>query len=86
MAVTPEHTDIHHDAAAYQHGSMEIQEQASTYSLFTNLAKWGSLIIGALILLLVLWFRPEGSFLVGLIAAGVMSVAGWWFMRSKPAH
>lgn len=75
------HADTHaHD---YQHGSMPVTEQAATYSLFMNLAKWGSLIVAVVLLFLVLWFQPGGSFLMGLIAAAVLAVAGTWFLR-KP--
>jgi len=51
-----------------------------------SLAKWGSLIIGASVLFLTIWFQPGGSFFGGLAAAVVMLAAGWWFLRSKKAH
>ena len=79
----PHHADAHDD---YVRGSQEISEQAATFSLFMSLAKWGSLIIGAAVLFLVLWFQPGGSFFGGLAAMVVMLAAGWWFLRSKKAH
>ena len=79
-----EHAD--HDADAYVHGTMTIEEQTSTYSLFMNMAKWGSLAIAALLLFLVLWFMPAGSFFTGLIGAVVLLVAGGFFLKSGQSH
>lgn len=79
-----EHAD--HDADAYVHGTMTVEEQTSTYSLFMNMAKWGSLAIAALLLFLVLWFQPGGSFFAGLIAAVVLLVAGGFFLKSGKSH
>ncbi len=74
-----------HDA--YVRGSQHIEEQVGTFSLFMGMAKWGSLLIAALLTLLVLWFQPGGSFFGGVIAAAVLLVAGWWFLKSdKKAH
>ena len=80
-----EHAD--HDADAYVHGTMTIEEQSATYSLFMNLAKWGSLIIASLLLFLVLWFQPGGSLFAGLIGGGVLAVAGFVFLKGgKASH
>ncbi|WGM31945.1 aa3-type cytochrome c oxidase subunit IV [Brevundimonas sp. NIBR11] len=79
-----EHAD--HDADAYVHGEMTIEEQSATYSLFMNMAKWGSLAIASLLLFLVLWFQPGGSFIAGLIAAVVLAVAGGFFLKSGKSH
>ena len=79
----PHHADSHD---AYVRGSQEIGEQASTFDMFMGMAKWGSLIIAALLLFLTIWFQPGGSFVAGLIAAVVILVAGWFFLKSKPAH
>ena len=80
-----EHAD--HDADAYVHGTMTVEEQSSTYSMFMNLAKWGSLAIAAVLLFLVLWFQPGGSFFVGVIGGGVLAVAGFLFLKSgKASH
>lgn len=76
-----QHAD--HDADAYVHGAMTIEEQTSTYTLFMNLAKWGSLSIAAAVLFLVLWFMPNGSFFTGLIGAVVLSVAGAFALKGK---
>ena len=74
------------DAHAYVHGSMPVQEQAATYSLFMGMAKWGSLAVATVLLFLTIWFQPNGSFFGGLIAAVVLAGAGWWFLRAKPGH
>lgn len=72
-------------AHAYVHGSQAIDEQKATFSLFITLAKWGSLVLAALLTLLTLWFQPGGSAVAGLISAAVLLVAGWFALRSKPA-
>ena len=79
-----EHAD--HDADAYVHGTMTIEEQSATYSLFMNMAKWGSLAIAALLLFLVLWFQPGGSLILGLIGGVVLFVAGFFFLKSGKSH
>jgi hypothetical protein len=75
-----------HDAAAYQHGEMEITEQASTYSAFMGMAKWGALAIACVVLFLVMWFQPGGSLIGGLGAAVVLALVGYFALKSKPAH
>lgn len=75
----PHHaTDAHDD---YVRGSQHIDEQASTFELFINLAKWGSLLVAATIAFLVMWFQPGGSFIGGVITGGVILVAGVLFLR-----
>lgn len=76
----PHHADAHDD---YVRGSQEISEQAATFSLFMGLAKWGSLLTGVVVLFLVLWFQPGGSFIAGAIAAGVLLAVGVLALRSK---
>lgn len=90
MAKSPVHdtpTDAaDHDAEAYVHGTMTIEEQASTWDLFMGLAKWGSLAVASILLLLVLWFQPGGSLMLGLMGGVGMAVAGWFFLKGgKPA-
>ena len=74
------------DAEAYQHGKMEINEQAATWALVQALFSWGSLAFAAVLLFLVIWFQPGGSFFGGLIAAVVLFGAGFVFLKSGKAH
>ena len=76
----PHHADAHDD---YVRGSQEISEQASTFSLFMGLAKWGSLLTAATLVFLVLWFQPGGSFVAGAISAFVVLAVGVFALRSK---
>lgn len=69
------------DANAYLRGSMEINEQTATWALVMNLLKWGSLLIAATLLMLVLWFQKDGSFIVGAMAAAVLLVGGFFFLK-----
>ncbi len=82
--------DPHHapaDQDAYEHGSMEIEEQKATWALFGGLTKWGSLAVAAILLLLTVWFMPNGGFVPAVIATIVLAATGWWFLREKPqAH
>ena len=79
----PHHAPADHDA--YEHGSMEIEEQKATWELFGALTKWGSLAVAAIVLLLTVWFMPNGGFVPAALSAIVVSVVGWWFLRDKPA-
>ena len=72
-----------HDHSDYVRGSQDITEQASTFSLVMTLTKWSALWIAALVLFLVIWFMPNGSFFGGLIAMVVVLVAGFFALRSK---
>ena len=73
--------DADADANAYLRGSMEINEQTATWALVMNLLKWGSLLIAATLLMLVLWFQKDGSFIAGAMAAGVLLVGGFLFLK-----
>jgi hypothetical protein len=77
-----------HDAEAYQHGSMTINEQAATWKLVQALFSWGSLSIAALLLALVMAFHPGGNILVGLVCGLIVFAAGFVFLKSgsKKAH
>lgn len=79
-----DHAD--HDADAYVHGTMTIEEQSATYSLFMGMAKWGSLAVAALLLFLVLWFNPAGNFFTAVIGAVVLLVAGFFALKSGKKH
>lgn len=76
------HDAADHDAQAYVRGSMTIEEQRQTWDLFMGLTKWGSLAVAAILLLLTLWFMPNGSLVTGLIGAGVLAVGGFFFLKS----
>ncbi|HYD27352.1 aa3-type cytochrome c oxidase subunit IV [Brevundimonas sp.] len=82
----PHHASDAHDD--YVRGSQQIDEQSATFTLFINLAKWGSLLTAATLSFLVLWFQPGGSFIGGAIAALVLLVAGGLYLRSgkKKSH
>lgn len=80
----PHHADSHD---AYVRGSQEISEQAQTFHAFIGMAKWGSLWIAAVLMFLVLWFQPGGSFIAGAAAFVVMLVLGYFGLKSgKASH
>ncbi|MFT4912431.1 MAG: putative membrane protein [Brevundimonas sp.] len=73
-------------AHAYVHGSQAIDEQKATFGLFITLAKWGSLVIAALVLALTIAFQPGGSIMGGIVAGVVMLAVGILALKAKPAH
>ena len=76
-----------HDADAYQHGSMTIEEQKATWKLVQALFSWGSVAIASMLLFLVIWFQPGGNGFAGFIAGLVVFIAGAVFLRSgSKAH
>jgi hypothetical protein len=74
---------VDHDHADYTPGSMEIDEQRSTFHIFIGLVKWGSLFTSALLLMLSIWFGTEAGPLTAIFTAVVVLVLGWWLLRDK---
>ena len=73
-------------AGDYHRGEMDIQEQAATFNLVMGMTKWGSLVLAAFLLFVVLWLcTPNAGFMGGAIAGTVLLVAGVVFLREKPA-
>ncbi|MDB5476825.1 MAG: hypothetical protein JWP49_2336 [Phenylobacterium sp.] len=72
--------------AAHDHtrGKMDIAEQVSTFALFNNMTKWGSLYIGSLLLLLTLWFCTAAGFMGAAVTAVVVITLGTLLLRDKP--
>jgi hypothetical protein len=71
-------------ASEYHRGEMDISEQVSTFNLFNNLTKWGSLAIASLLTFITIWFCTPGGFGAGFIAAAVLLVLGVTVLREKP--
>ncbi|AYG96359.1 aa3-type cytochrome c oxidase subunit IV [Brevundimonas naejangsanensis] len=65
---------------------MNITEQAWTWALFVGLTKWVSLSMAALILFLTVWFAVGAGFMPAFISAAVLSVLGFFALRTKKAH
>ncbi len=76
----------HAPSEPYVRGEMQITEQASTFKLFIDLAKWGSLAVACLLLFLTLWFHPGGSLVVAAGATVVLAAVGVFALKAKPAH
>ncbi len=71
-------------ASEYHRGDMDIQEQVSTFKLFINLTKWGSLYITAFLTWMVVWFCTPAGFFAGFITFVVLAVLGTLLLREKP--
>lgn len=69
----------------YQRGEMDIAEQTATFHLVMGMTKWGSLVLAAFLLFVVLWFCTPAGFFVGALSGVVMLVAGIVLLREKPA-
>jgi len=71
-------------ASDYRRGEMDIQEQESTFQLVMGITKWGSLVLAALLLFLVLWFCKPAGFVSGFVSGAVLLGLGIVLLRSKP--
>jgi uncharacterized membrane protein len=65
---------------------MNISEQAWTWSLFMGLTKWLSLATAVVILFLTVWFAVGAGFVAAFISGVVLSVAGFFMLKSKKSH
>ncbi len=70
-------------ASDYHRGEMDIHEQVSTFHLVMGITKWGSLVLAALLLTLVLWFCTSAGFLAGAISGAVVLGIGIVLLRSR---
>ncbi|MDB5496726.1 MAG: hypothetical protein JWP28_757 [Phenylobacterium sp.] len=70
-------------ASQYHRGDMDIHEQVSTFHLVMNITKWGSLVIAAVLITLVLWFCTSAGFLAGAITGLVVLGLGTVLLRSR---
>ncbi|CAN7473796.1 aa3-type cytochrome c oxidase subunit IV [Phenylobacterium sp. LjRoot219] len=73
-------------ASEYHRGEMDIHEQEKTYAFVMSLTKWGSLVIAASVLFLVLWFCTNFGFMGALFSAVAMGVIGFIFLRGGTAE
>jgi len=78
--------DPHHASDSYVRGSQEIREQETTFGAFMGMTKWGSLAIAVLLVFLTLWFQPGGSLVTAFITGVVLSVAGFFALKSPKKH
>ena len=67
----------------YTLGTMDIEEQVSTFDKFIGLTKWASLGIAALLLMLSMWFGADLGFFASFLAAVALIAAGIWLLRVK---
>jgi hypothetical protein len=71
-------------AAEYHRGDMDIHEQQATFRLVMGITKWGSLVVGAMLLFLTLWFCTSVGFGGALFTFIVVVALGITFLRSPP--
>jgi hypothetical protein len=72
--------------ADFHHGEMNAATQIADYKVFLNFAKWVSLFLATLILMLVLWFCVGTGFFGAAIPAVIVLALGIYVMRAKPAQ
>lgn len=65
---------------------MNISEQAWTWALFLGLTKWVSLATAVVILFLTVWFGVGAGFFPAFIVSVVVSVVGFFMLKSKKTH
>jgi hypothetical protein len=71
-------------ASDYRRGEMDIQEQQSTFELVMGMTKWGSLVLAAFLLFIVIWFCTPAGFVSGFVTGGIVLALGIVLLRSKP--
>ena len=71
-------------ASDHTRGEMDIAEQVSTFELFNAMTRWGSLLVGALVTFLALWFCTGAGFGGAATTALVMIALGVILLRGKP--
>ena len=69
----------------YHRGEMEITEQTATYHLVMGLTKWGSLVLAAFLLFVIMLFCTGTGFMGSAISGVVLLVLGIVLLREKPA-
>jgi hypothetical protein len=70
-------------ASDHHRGEMDIAEQVSTFELFNTLTKWGSLVVGSLVLFLTLWFCTPAGFGGAAITAVIVVALGVTLLRDR---
>jgi hypothetical protein len=70
---------------AYEHGSQNAATQVADYRIFMNFTKWFALHLGALLLLLTLWFCVGTGFWGAFIPSAIVLAIGIFLLRAKPA-
>ncbi|HAC00792.1 MAG TPA: aa3-type cytochrome c oxidase subunit IV [Brevundimonas sp.] len=65
---------------------MNISEQAWTWALFLGLTKWVSLATAVVILFLTVWFGVGAGFFTAFLVSVVVSVIGFFMLKTKKAH
>ena len=68
----------------FHHGGQDASVQAADFRMFAALAKWVSVIFGALILMLTLWFCTGAGFFGGLVPGLIVLGLGAALLRNKP--
>jgi hypothetical protein len=76
----------HHESSDYVHGEMDIRQHEATYHLFNGLTKWISLHLAVLLVFLVILTCTKLGFIAAFVAAAAVAVAGFFFLKKKPAH
>ena len=67
----------------FHHGEQDATENIESYRLFRALAKWGSLSLAVVTLVLTLWFCTGAGFMGGLIPGIIVTALGVWFLRPR---
>ena len=67
----------------YVHGEMDVAEHEKTYLGFMSLAKWGSLVLAAIVLFFTMWLYPRGNFMGAAVCTFALVAVGIFLLR-KP--
>ncbi len=70
--------------SAFTQGEMPIEEQTSTYHVFDGLVRWGSLVVGCIVLFLAMTFCTSLGFMTAAICTAVLGGLGFVALKGKP--
>ena len=70
-------------ASDYHRGDMDITEQQATFHLIMGMTKWGSLVLAAFLLWMVIWFCTPYGWFTGLIWFVIVMAVGIVLLREK---
>lgn len=65
---------------------MDYEEHRKTYSVFISLAKYGSLVVAALLIAMAFGFFTSAGFFSSLFLFIIVCAAGWYLLRDVPTH
>ena len=74
-----------HASDTYVRGEMDIRQEISTFAMFVNMTKWGSLTLAVALTFIVVLTCTKFGLISAFLLAVLVAAAGWFLLRKK-AH